>query len=301
MMQSENSHLPFVNLGLMKAFTPSTAPQQIIEAFSRRHALRIVPISEHVAVAQRRAFLSKADSLNASVRSAGFEYIPVDAHIPVLDIPVAAQPNPSRVLSTVVIQGNFAHERRDYRNIFADLKESLAFDLRAWGYLPLAGENATYVVDATLADPPFRLFLIGSGKPIEVPHELENIVSTHSRLNYDEFYALMSSMDICLPAFPANNAYYDVKASSTMAMAVECNVPTLVTERIRKSYTYLDDDRAVVTRPAAMREVEALRALRTGDAEHFLQKTGTSWDTPTGQAVEAMIRRGSSFKSMYCS
>ena len=39
---------------------------------------------------------------------------------------------------------------------------------------------------------------------------------------------------------------------------------------MRKAYRYIDDDRVVVTRPAAMSEVSALKALRTRDASFFL-------------------------------
>lgn len=39
---------------------------------------------------------------------------------------------------------------------------------------------------------------------------------------------------------------------------------------MRKAYGYIDDDRVVVTRPAAMHEIHALKALRTGDASFFL-------------------------------
>jgi hypothetical protein len=53
-----------------------------------------------------------------------------------------------------------------------------------WGYLPLGAEDdASYVVDTTLADPPFRLFLIGSGY-LEIPHELKNIVLIRDGLSY---------------------------------------------------------------------------------------------------------------------
>jgi hypothetical protein len=44
---------------------------------------------------------------------------------------------------------------------------------------------------------------------------------THLRIA--EFYELMSQMDICVPAF-AEFGYYRMQASSTFAMAVECNV-----------------------------------------------------------------------------
>lgn len=46
-----------------------------------------------------------------------------------------------------------------------------------------------------------------------------------------EFYALMSEMDICVPAFStqsADHGYYEAQASSTFAMAVECNVRCLI-------------------------------------------------------------------------
>ena len=46
-----------------------------------------------------------------------------------------------------------------------------------------------------------------------------------------------------------------------MALATELAVPLLVTERLRRTYGYIDDVRAVVTRPAAMSEVQALKAL----------------------------------------
>jgi hypothetical protein len=58
------------------------------------------------------------------------------------------------------------------------------------------------------------------------------------------------------------------------------------------SYKHVNDDRAVVIRPAAMREVDAVRALRTSDESHFLQRTGTPRDSPTGRAVQEMVRLG---------
>jgi len=266
--------------------------QQWITQWSQRNAIRILPISEHVAAAFKRSFLISADSTDATIRSAGYEYIPVDVHVPVLDIPVAVDHSPSRILSDAVIQGSFSTDRRDYVEIFSELKESLARDPKVWGYLPLgAEEDASYAVDTSLSDPPFRLFLVGSGW-LEIPHELKDMVFIRGGLTYPDFYQLMSEMDICVPAFSGDHGYYEDQASSTFAMAVECNVPILVTERIRNSYAYVDDDRAVVTRPAAMREVEALRALRSRDASYFLNRTGIPMGSHTARAAEGMLRIG---------
>ncbi|KAF7316684.1 hypothetical protein HMN09_00401300 [Mycena chlorophos] len=267
--------------------------QLSIPEWSRRNAIRILPIAEHVGAAFRRSFLVSADSADPAIRSAGLENVPVDVHVPVLDLAVEANRDRARVLANAVIQGSFFSDRRDYHKIFAELNESLAVDPKVWGYLPLQDNEASYRVDTSLQDPPFRLFLIGSGY-IEIPEQLQNVVVIRDGLDYPEFYALMSQMDICVPAFSSEHAgeYYDSQASSTFAMAVECDVPILVTERIKKSYTYVDDRRAVVTRPAAMREVEALRALRAGDVSYFLRGAGIVADSPTAQTAQRMIRHG---------
>ncbi|KAJ7849783.1 hypothetical protein B0H13DRAFT_1644880 [Mycena leptocephala] len=266
--------------------------QRQIAPWSQRNAIRVLSISEHVATAFKRSFLINADSSDPSIRSAGYEYIPVDVHVPVLDLPAAVDPRPTRILSDAVIQGSFDTARRDYLEIFSELKESLARDPKVWGYLPLGAEDgASYVADTTLADPPFRLFLVGSGQ-LDIPHELKNMVLIRVGLDYPEFYALMRQMDICVPAFSADHGYYNAQASSTFAMAVECDVPILATERIKTAYAYVNDDRAVVTRPAAMRDVEALRALRTQDVSYFLHRTGIPMDSPTAHAAEAMLRLG---------
>ncbi|KAJ7859134.1 hypothetical protein B0H14DRAFT_3630747 [Mycena olivaceomarginata] len=242
--------------------------QHWVTQWSRRNAIRILSISEHVAAAFRRAFVINADSLDATMRLAGYEHIRVDAHVPVLDIPV----------------GSFASDRLEYLVIFADLKESLAHDPKVWGYLSLGAEDdASYIFDTTLPDPSFRLFLIGSGS-LEIPQELKNMVLIRDDLNYPEFYNLMSNMDICLPAFRGDNEYYEEQASSTFAMAVECNVPILVPERIKNLYTYVDDDRAVVTRPAAMREIEAVRTLLTRDTTGAASMLKLGWMQSAGES-----------------
>ena len=72
----------------------------------------------------------------------------------------------------------------------------------------------------------------------------------------------------------------------------------LVTERTRRTYGFIDDDRIVVTRPALMSEVQALYALRTGDATRFLARsvgdTGMRVrDMPAVRAgVERMMQAG---------
>ncbi|KAG9224550.1 hypothetical protein CCMSSC00406_0002299 [Pleurotus cornucopiae] len=259
-----------------------TAWQPRIAEWSRRDAIRLLPISNHVAQGFRRSFNELADSKDPKIRSAGYEYIPIDVHVPILDVPRLPQTLADKVLSKAVIQGSFNMDRRDYAHLFEDLKDSLAESPRSWGYLPLHDRDS-YVIDPE--DPsPFHLYLIGSGH-VDVPTELKNIVSVHVNLEYSAFYELMGSMDICIPAF-AENGYYEHQASSTFAMSLECDVPILVTHRMRASYTYADDDRVVVTRPAAMREIAAIKALRTWKVED------ESPNLQTKKAIQEMMSRG---------
>jgi len=104
----------------------------------------------------------------------------------------------------------------------------LTDDPESWGYtLEVDGENSTFISSPdTTPDhsPPFQLHLVGHGK-LDVPPALKNIVVLHVDLDYTEFYALMSRMDVCVPAFARNSdANYVNQASSTVAMCMENNV-----------------------------------------------------------------------------
>ncbi|KAG6819487.1 hypothetical protein H0H93_011344 [Arthromyces matolae] len=272
-----------------------TAWQDAITDWSRRGAIRIIAISEHVADYFRESFNVLADSTDPAIRSAGYENIPVDVHVPILPLRGLPEHPTREPLSKAVIQGSFNMDRRDYTQIFRELVESLHEDPAAWGYKPLGGHES-FMADTDLPTPPFQLFALGSGN-LEVPIELKNLVQVKTDLTYQEFYDIMKDMEICVPAF-AGSGYYRIHASSTFAMAVQCNVPILVTRRTRESYAYADDDRAVVTRPAAMREIQSLKALRTGDASFFLNAPMPHTNTHMGSnqnlndAVESMMNRG---------
>ncbi|KAI0676699.1 hypothetical protein C8Q78DRAFT_960183 [Trametes maxima] len=269
--------------------------QQHIPYWARRNALRLLPIADHVARTFREKFAVQAESSDPLLYTAGLDYLSIDVHIPILGIPnLPIKPLP-RSLSKAVIQGTFSEGRRNYRVIFRDLIASLHEDPGAWGYHPLQGRKA-FVPDSSSPAPPFQLLLVGSGS-LEIPDELAYIVTTHTDLPYNDFYKLIADCDIVVPAF-ADNTYFTVQASSTIALATELSVPILVTNRTRRAYGYIDDPRAVVTRPAAMPEVQAVKALRTGDASTFLSSDPADIGQPIGELhsvtveVEQMVREG---------
>jgi len=70
-------------------------------------------------------FMDRARSSDPLIRSAGMEHIPVDVHVPILDVKDLPVLSPSRRLSNAVIQGSFSNDRRDYPRIFSELNQSL--------------------------------------------------------------------------------------------------------------------------------------------------------------------------------
>lgn len=69
-----------------------------------------------------------------------------------------------------------------------------------WGYSPLRGGSEVYEVHHNSALEPFKLHLVGDGL-LDIPEALENVVVIHRGLSYFDFYALMQSMDVVVPAF----------------------------------------------------------------------------------------------------
>ncbi|PPR07644.1 hypothetical protein CVT24_006546 [Panaeolus cyanescens] len=293
--------------------------QSHITEWARRGAIRFLPISQHVANSFKSVLLTRADNTrNPTIRLAGYEYLKVDTHVPILNLSASDQlwtgsstpklpldvdidlegidhsglgaldsdgvgpasthitNKMGRKLSRAVIQGSFSTERREYETVFRELIESLTDDPSVWGYLPLKEGEEKFVVDPKEKDP-FYLYLLGSGG-LNIPKALEDMVIVKKDLDYAEFYHLMQTMDICVPAFNPENGYYRFQASSTMVMALQCNVPILATRRVRSAYAYADDDRVMVTRPAVISEVAALRALRIGNMTSF-------WDHYTQMAA----------------
>ena len=67
---------------------------------------------------------------------------------------------------------------------------------------------------------------------------------------------------------------------------------------MRDSYAFIDDPRVVVTRPAAIQELDTIKALRSGNATAFLNSDPAHSGVSIGshphvrQAVEKMMRDG---------
>ncbi|KIM83634.1 hypothetical protein PILCRDRAFT_431704 [Piloderma croceum F 1598] len=182
-----------------------------ITPWARRNAIRILAISEHVSNAFWKEFKYVSASVDPVLRSAGYELVLVDAHIPILNLSELPDKSGRKVLSSAVIQGSFDPVRRAYFDIFKDLIRNLHgwFPLRryivltfksyldspaSWGYL-LLDNGISYIPDTSILDPPFKLYLGG-------------IVTPHVDLNCSEYYDVMAEMDLCIPALGLSDLYY---------------------------------------------------------------------------------------------
>ncbi|KAF9533596.1 hypothetical protein CPB83DRAFT_845535 [Crepidotus variabilis] len=234
-----------------------------VEEWASRGALRYLTLSEHVSKAMYTHVRQKYNESSPLFPLS--EKLKVDVHIPILPLVDTPRERLSpRKLSNVVIQGLLEAARRNYKTIMEDLTRALKEDPGLWGYLhPLEG-TVEFRPDPTPDASPFHLHLLGSFRDFDqVPAELKHVVILHKDLQYLPYFELMQSMDIVLPAFSTHH-YYDEKASSTVVMSIQCNVPILVSRRFRGAYNFADDDRILITRPEVMSDVAALRALRSG-------------------------------------
>ncbi|KAG8886423.1 hypothetical protein FRB98_001284 [Tulasnella sp. 332] len=220
-----------------------------------RDALRLLSISEQFADLKTEPFHSSL-----------FEYVKVDVHYCIAPLPPLPHSKHvflgKRGLANAAIVGNLQPQRRNYDGTFKDLLRSLIEDAPAWGYLLELSDEGSFQPDLSSDLTPFKLHLIGGGEH-PIPKTLKNVVIHHRDLPYPEYYALVQSMDIIMPAFAENGAYFEALASSAIHTAVMTNVPLLATPRLRDAYRYVDDDRVVITRPQGITEIQAILALRT--------------------------------------
>ena len=222
-----------------------------------------------------------------------YSHFEIDTFAPVLYLPEYGHRRHSNILNHAVIQDASSSYKKDYLQIFQDLvaeiegmslegshgncidSVSCIADPQMWGYmLPEVGSSA-YSPRKELE--PFKLHLLGV-KNLDVPPELEHVVVFHNGLRYTDSCTLMQNMDIVIPGFADEYGMYylllalfrhstklsdyDELISSSVASAVQCSVPLLVSNRTRETYGTIDDSRITITRPKAIREILAIGILR---------------------------------------
>lgn len=149
-----------------------------------------------------------------------------------------AKKTSKKPLTDVVIQGNFEQERRDYAEFFKEFEASIHQDPEAWGY------TKTLPWEPVPSLNPFTIHLMGNGKEdeLDIPNNVRPLIKMWKDVDYPKYYEMIAKMDILVPNFNAHGGCeysllllsrleahaqsldYVGQASSSVVMAVECNV-----------------------------------------------------------------------------
>ncbi|KAK8850315.1 hypothetical protein IAR55_004232 [Kwoniella newhampshirensis] len=248
--------------------------------------LTYLTLSKHVKRYLQHEVLKWADRL----RDVRWGKVQVEEFVPLFPIDPSALPDseivkvaeyfpkrPEHIPSRLAILGNIQTWRRNYNPIIKDLHDAMQVDPAAWGYLPLSSEpNATYVSANDAARPPVTAHFIGSLAPtskLEIPDSMRDMVYIHSGLSYSDFYRLLGSMDLVLPAF-IGWTYLEKKLSSAIPAGVVSRVPILGSELLLNAYEFLRVP-ALQVEAAGLREIESVRLLREGIDPYASQFTSS--------------------------
>jgi len=224
----------------------------------------LVTLSEHSAARQVELVEKWAEA-----HAPHWDAVDVHVAVPIFPAPGVPEISSSRtsVANRIVIQGSIDSSRRSYNKLFQDLVPLMREDLASWGYYQ-EGTNTSWLplgdnLDSWTSSEPFSIHLLGSitkGHEPEVPVELENVVKYHGNIEYVEYYQLLASMDLLVPAFH-HDGYFVNTASSSMPAALIGRVPVLASPRHTRSYGYLAPPAAIM-RPPSMNDARAIQLLR---------------------------------------
>lgn len=150
---------------------------------------------------------------------------PVHHFVPLFPVPLPEAPSGSGADKEELsfgLQGDYDPSRRGYKEIFSQLGS----------FLKASGSDGTRNV---------TMHLLGHGKRPAVPAEVARNVVFDERLDYFQFYSIISRTFALLPAF-ASPTYLDRKASSSVPAALIAGVPLVATRAVLDAYSYIDQE-----------------------------------------------------------
>lgn len=150
---------------------------------------------------------------------------PVHPFVPLFPVPLPELASGSAADKEELLfglQGDYDPSRRNYNEIFSQLVS----------FLGSSGSAKTRNI---------TMHLLGHGQRPAVPAELAHNVVFDERLDYFQFYALISRAFALLPAF-ASPTYLDRKASSSVPAALIAGVPLVASKAVLNAYPYIDQE-----------------------------------------------------------
>jgi glycosyltransferase involved in cell wall biosynthesis len=132
----------------------------------------------------------------------------------------------------------FIHPKKDYDRIFSELSSlrSLQRNIK----LLIVGHSAT------------------NEAPLSIPANLRDLIEHHDSLSYPEFYSLLRSCNLIIPAFRDGEGYYENVASAVIPTSLIAETPLLGNPEIARCYDYLGSDTMFMARDGET-EVQSIK------------------------------------------
>ncbi|GFR41928.1 hypothetical protein Agub_g2721, partial [Astrephomene gubernaculifera] len=115
-----------------------------------------------------------------------------------------------------------------------------------------------------------RVVVVGKGerRDLQLPAELEDVVSFHPWLRYPDFWSLIQRSYALVPLF-GMPVYFESRISSTVLASLVTCVPLLAEQRLLDTYTFLSP-RHVFLRLPGEDELSAMQRLQALPEEQLL-------------------------------
>lgn len=155
--------------------------------------------------------------------------------VPVFPVMLPAQPQGNgqdKEELSFGLQGDYDPARRHYSSIFHRLSSFLKSEGSSASSAKSLDESNNRNV---------TMHLLGHGTHPDVPDDIRDHVKFDERLDYIDYYSIISRTFALLPAF-ASNEYLDRKASSSVPAALIGGTPLVATQDIIDAYSYLNKD-----------------------------------------------------------
>lgn len=184
-----------------------------VRQWAKAGRLRLITLSGHTGLNLRKE-VEKFDHV--------YKEVSIDVLPPVYPVPLDDTPPSNSGNISISVQGNLEDRRRDYRKMFHDFERLI--------------DQLPQTIVSRL-----QLFVVGSGKPVEISDRIMPYVSFQLNLDYIPYYRLLHSSFVLIPAF-ADEGYYITKASSSVPASFIANTPIVGSQRLLNTYTYLSSD-----------------------------------------------------------
>ncbi|KAI5268114.1 hypothetical protein E4T47_07872 [Aureobasidium subglaciale] len=220
-----NTHMVCVVHHADRWADPKLGLEEAIRPWVTKGLVEFWTLSPHT----ERFLRDKSMSQWTTVRSGDISPV-VRTFVPVFPITLPATPDTHNL--AFGLQGDYDPSRRDYKSIFEHLDSFLRTD------------SSSKESDAQNSKEHARnvtMHLLGHGEHPSVPDNVKDHVIFDERLDYIDYYKILSQTFALLPAF-ASDTYLDRKASSSVPAALIAGTPLIATKAIIEAYSYISED-----------------------------------------------------------